>query len=299
MLNFTKQLKELIHDVEINGGNSSQKISPPSELVHHLKAHAISQLRKYEPLNRNVEYFLEEFKNGFFEEAICACLSQLMEMGITNLEEVQRILKKVVERELATILNEYDWQPRVTNSIDRNTLDDAFVETLLSVWQDCSSTGLYTIAEQRFLILWDYQRNCWQITGLGKFILGLKPVQVIIFLLTIDLILSTSNYDLRYISASTLIELIDKTYSDYHLGSQGNILKRFGILKDLSQERIPNAEQLTPLGKAVIKTVLSEDNPMQEIVDILVEDEKQGINFKGADKELEYLQEKLVHGIFD
>jgi hypothetical protein len=56
---------------------------------------------------------------------------------------------------------------------------------------------------------------------------------------------------------------------------------------------------LTPLGKVVVETVLSEDNPMGEVVKALVENEEQGIHFEGSDKELDLLRKQLASEAID
>ena len=160
MLSFTEQLKELIFDVERNGGSPVQKLSPSPDLVLKLKGYAIRRLREEpEPLPRNVEFFLlEEFNEGFFEEGIRVSLVHLGEMGITDSEEVLEILHKVIDKRLDGILrrgNSGRYHHRYDDTI---SIDDAIVQSIEYVWDEYGSepTVLYNFAKQRFLILWDY-----------------------------------------------------------------------------------------------------------------------------------------------
>lgn len=297
MLSFTEELKELIHDVEMKGGSPVQKTSPPPELMLKLKGYVIKRLREQpEELPRNVEFFLvEEFNEGFFEESIRVCLIHLGEMGITDPEEVSRILHKVIDRKLEMILTEGDERQRSFRYADKISIYDAIIQSVEYVWEDYGSkpTILYNFAKQRFLIVWDYQRNRWQITGLGRFLYELKPLQVINFLLTIDLTFNTSDHDFRHISAQALKYLIESDEELFNrIASQhSETLKRLGVLRNYSGHC---KYELTPLGKVVIEAVLSEDNPMKEVIKALVENEEQGIYFEGSNKEVNLLRKQLT-----
>lgn len=303
MLSFTEQLKELIRDVETRGGSPVQKISPPPELMLKLKGYVIKRLREQPgPLSRNVEFFLlEEFNEGFFEEGIRVCLIHLGEMGIADPEEVSRILHKVIDRRLEMMLDKGDERHRSSRHADKISIEDALVQSVGYVWEEYGSepTILYNFAKQRFLIVWDYQGNRWQITGLGRFLLELKPLQVISLLLTIDLTFSTSDRDIRHMSAQVLKSLLEsdkRKHFDRIVPLHRETLKRLGVLRSLSRRW---EYELTPLGKVVVNAVLSEDNPMKEVVKALVEDEEQGIHFEGSDKELDLLRKQLASEAMD
>jgi hypothetical protein len=303
MLSFTEQLKELIHDVETRGGSTVQKISPPSELMLKLKGYVIKRLREQpEQLSRNVEFFLlEEFNEGFFEEGIRVCLVHLGEMGITDPEEVSRILHKVIDRRLEMILGKGDERHLSSHHPDKISIDDALVQSVEYVWEEYGSepTILYNFAKQRFLIAWDYQGNRWQTTGLGRFLLELKPLQVISLLLTIDLTFNTCDRDIRHMSAQALKSLLEfdkREHFDRIVPLHKETLKRLGVLRSLSRHW---EYELTPLGKVVVNAVLSEDNPMREVVKALVENEEQGIHFEGSDKELDLLRKQLASEAMD
>lgn len=297
MLSFTEELKELIHDVETRGGSPVQKILPPPELMLKLKGYVIKKLREQpEQLSQKVVFFLvEEFNEGFFEESIRVCLIHLGEMGITDPEELSLILHKVIDRRVAMMLCEGDERYHSIRYADKISIYDALVQSVEYVWEDYGSkpTILYNFAKQRFLIVWDYKRNHWQTTGLGRFLLELKPMQVISLLLTIDLTFTTSDRDFRHISAHELKSLIesDENRFDRIAPLHNETLKRLGVLRSLSGHR---EYEFTSLGKVVIETVLSEDNPMKDVIKALVENEEQGIYFEGSDKELNLLRKQLT-----
>jgi len=296
MLSFTEQLKELIFNIEKSGGSAIQKITPPGDLILKLKSRIIKQLRKEtEPLPRRVEYFLvEEFNEGFFEEGIRVSLVHLNEMGITDLEEVFEILCNVVDKRLDDILNRNKKHNQHTYNRSIST-NDAIIKSIEYVWEEygSESTILYNFAKQRFLILWDYRINCWKTTGLGRFLLELKPLQAITFLLTIDLSFNTGERDIRHISYNelkTLNESNDK-HSTHIIPLHIEMLKLLGVIRIFSDSY--RDYEITPLGKAVVESVLAKENPMNEIVTALIQNEEQGINFEGSEKELGELKNQL------
>jgi len=302
MPSFTEQLKELIFDVERNGGSPVQKLSPSPDLVLKLKGYAIRRLREEpEPLPRNVEFFLlEEFNEGFFEEGIRVSLVHLGEMGITDSEKVLEILHKVIDKRLDGILrrgNSGRYHHRYDDTI---SIDDAIVQSIEYVWDEYGSepTVLYNFAKQRFLILWDYHRNRWQTTGLGRFLLELKPLQAVAFLLTIDLTFNTGERDIRHISADALKSLLKPEKRHEHIVPlHRETLRRLGVIRTLSSRHWEY--DLTPPGAVVVESILAEDNPMREIVAALVQNEEQGIEFEGSEKEIGKLKAELASEVVD
>lgn len=296
MLSFTERLKELILDVETSGGSPVQKLSPSPDLVLQLKGYAIKRLREEsEPLPRSVEFFLlEEFNEGFFEEGIRVSLVHLGEMGITDSEDVLKILRKVIDKRLNSILRKDRSRQRLYHD-DTITIDDAIVQSVDYVWDEYGSepTILYNFAKQRFLILWDYHRNRWQTTGLGRFLLELKPLQAVAFLLTIDLTFNTGERDTRHMSTDALRSLLEPgdRYERVIIPLHRETLKRLGVIRTLSRRHWEY--ELTPLGKVVVESVLDDDNPMNEIVAALVQNEEQGIQFEGSEKELGELEAQI------
>ncbi len=302
MLSFTERLKELIFDVERTGGSPVQKLSPSPDLVLQLKGYAIKRLRE-EPglLPRSVEFFLlEEFNGGFFEEGIRVSLVHLGEMGISNTEEVLAILRRVIDERLDGILRRGGGQQRPYYN-EAITIDDAIVQSVNYVWDEYGSepTILYNFAKERFLILWDYRRNKWQTTSLGRFLLELKPLQAVAFLLTIDLTFNTGEQDTRHISANALRSLLQSRdrYERVIMLLHREMLRRLGVIRTLSGRHWEY--ELTPLGKAVVESVLDDSNPMNEIVAALVQSEEQGIQFEGSEQELRALESQIKSEIIE
>jgi len=302
MLSFTERLKELIFDVERTGGSPVQKLSPSPDLVLQLKGYAIKRLREEPgPLPRSVEFFLlEEFNEGFFEEGIRVSLVHLGEMGISNTEEVLAILRRVIDERLDGILRRGSSQQRPYHD-ETISIDDAIVQSVNYVWDEYGSepTILYNFAKERFLILWDYHRNKWQTTGLGRFLLELKPLQAVAFLLTIDLTFNTGEQDTRHISANALRSLLQPRdrYEHVIIPLHREMLRRLGVIRTLSRRHWEY--ELTPLGKAVVESVVEDSNPMNEIVTALVQSEEQGIQFEGSDQELQALESQIKSEIIE
>lgn len=301
MLSFTEQLKELVFDVETSGGKTIQKTSPSNKLILELKGFTVKKLREQpEPLSRNVEYFLmEEFNEGFLEEGIRVCLIHLGEMGITDSEEVSSILHKVIEKRIRMLLQ----NDRRSRYSDKISIDDAIIRSLINVWEEYGSeiTILYSFAKQRFLIRWNYKKQCWQPTGIGKFLLELTPLQAVILFLTIDLVFNIGEHDSRHMSATLLRSSLELDgYDQNHFEGDANplhtlTLQRLGVLRTSR-----NGEyKLTPLGKIAIEAAIAEENPMREAVKVLVENEERGIRFEGSDRELRLLRKQLTSEVVE
>ena len=303
MLSFTEQLKDLIFDVESTGGSFIQKISPPNEMILKLKGYAIKRLKSesQEEIPRQVEFFLfEEFNEGFFEEGIRVSLVHLAEMGITKTEEVYDILCKVIDKRIDGILSK--GKRDYFRNKETINIDDAIVQSVVYVWEEYGSepTILYNFAKQRFLIIWDYHQNRWKTTGLGNFLIELKPFQAIAFLLTIDLTFTTGDNDYKHLSIKTLESLLKKNKNDSHIHIiplHRETLRLLGIIRSDSEKHWEFG--LTPIGKSVIEFVLADDNPMKEVVTALILNEEQGIHFEGSEKELNELKVQLNSDIID
>lgn len=301
MLSFVESLKNIIADIEDNGGNPVQRISPSANLVLYLKSYAINRLKNEpEPLsNRVSDYILEEFNEGFFEEGVNASLVHLTEMGFTNDTEIRSILCQVIDKRINDIFGtkkqKEEWEKQ-KNSEDYESgrLLNAIVQSVKYVWEDLGSvpSSLYTFARQRFLITWSYRKNQWQITGLGRFFLELTPLQAIIFLLTIDTILSTGETDFKHISGDQLYDLL-RNSGPSNPYKHRLTLEKLGILRRPSWYEDEFESTVTPLGKSAIQQVLSEQNPMYSIVVTLMEGEELGTSFESTKKELKKLHTEI------
>ena len=233
---------------------------------------------------------------GFFEEGIRKCLYFLDELNVHEDEEVNAILTRAVELRYLQSRN-YDR----THGIEMDFME-FLVTCTLNAWGETATdkTLTYDFCKQRFLIVWDYRKECWTVSGLGELFLDFTPLKSIIFLLSIDLNFNSDEYDREYFSEETLSELLKLKKTDkksergYILGrnlntKNINILRKLGVVKGRGLREII----LTPLGEIAIKEALKEDNPMQEMINTIVQGEEQGITFEGVSTETEEVKKLL------
>lgn len=297
MFNFAENIKEVIDEIKRGKGVPIRKVSPDYELLLFLKAHLINSIRKEGHISKNIGSWISlELNEGFFEEGIRKCLFFLDELDVHEDEEINTILKKVVELRYLQSRN-YER----THGIEMDFME-FLVTCTLNAWGESATdkTLTYDFCKQRFLIAWDYRKDCWTVSGLGELFLDFTPLKAIIFLLSIDLNFNSNEFDREYFSEETLKELLNlkkvdkKSEKGYSLGrnlntQNINILRKLGVVKGRSLREL----MLTPLGEIAIKEAIKEDNPMQEMINTIVQGEEQGITFEGVSTEIDEI-EKLI-----
>ena len=297
MFNFTENIKEVIDEIKRGKGIPIKKMSPDDELVLYLKAHLINSIREEGKISRHLSSWISlELNEGFFEEGIRKCLFFLDELNIHEDEEINYVLKKVIEeRYIQSRINEKGNYRKDVEFLD------FIVTCTANSWGEYATdkTLTYDYCKQRFLIIWDYRNNCWEVSGLGEIFLDFTPLKAVIFLLSIDLTSSSSEYDREYFSEVALNELLKfkkkkKSERGYYGGRifnnlNINTLRKLGVIKG----RSPREIVLTPLGEIAVKEALKEDNPMLEMINTIVQSEEQGVSFEGAASETEELSKLL------
>lgn len=295
MFNFTENIKEVIDEIKRGKGIPIKKVSPDYELVLYLKAHLINEIRKEGSVSKNLGTWISlELNEGYFEEGIRKCLFFLDELNVHEDNEINNILKKVVEERY---LHSRNYER--THGIEMDFMD-FIVNCTLNSWGENATdkTLTYDYCKQRFLINWDYRKQCWEVSGLGEIILDFTPLKAVIYLLSIDLNFSSSEYDREYFSEELLNGLLKlkkpKTEKGYYGGRFLNsmnitLLRKLGIVKG----RNPREITLTPLGEIAIKEALKADNPIQEMINTIVQSEEQGIAFEGVSSETEEVAKLL------
>ncbi len=119
---------------------------------------------------------------------------------------------------------------------DSKSFEKQLVRSLEIVWEESGDeqTYLYTVAESRWLIIWDYQKSQWKTTGLGRIFIDLSPVQSSVFLLSIDTLFATG-YDFHHISSDVLRRLQslkpdgERQFIQRLYDTQRTLLERLGI----------------------------------------------------------------------
>ena len=279
MLSFVESLKQIIADVQATGGAVVERSLPSPDLLQRLREYAVQQIATTE---RAEYHLLEWFTEGFFDEYVRVCVIHLRKLGIMDDEIVYRLITKVIDSSLS---GKY---PSPSKAQD---FDKRLVVSVIEIWDQMGDeqTVAYTFSQERWLIAWDYQKSQWKVTGLGRLLLELSPVQAAIFLLSIDTFFSTGEHDFRHVSADVLRNILhpqtDSEEIPRFMPLHRDILTRLGILRE-PDDYHPDRIQFTPVGRTVLDRVLSKDNPFRDAARTLIETEELGDTFKGSSLEI-------------
>lgn len=299
MLRFTETIKDVIDDVAKGKGLPVKRISPNDDLVLKLKSNLVSKIKNLGQIpNSIIGNIVFEFREGFFEEGIRESLMFLKDIGIND-DEIFEILDRVIEeRYLFSALSKKDQKEK-----GRKQYADYFdflVECVRTSWGETAidKTLAYEYAKKRFLIIWDHKNEVWKATGLGNLLLDFSPVQVVTFLLTIDVVFNQGHLDRDYISLDILKTLVKQSQGESERISKFSFsraanefdfhtFKRLGIMKGGFYI------SLTPIGIKIAQDVIKEENPMIDVVNTIIQSEEQGMKFDGAISEVESMKIKL------
>lgn len=281
MLIFIDLLKQIIADVQTSGGAVVERSKPSPELLQKLKQHALYQITQEKADNW---VLLEWFTEGFLDEYLRICSVHLRKIGIDDDDLAYRVLAKVVDQTISYRSNNHR-RERARN------FEDQLASSLILIWDQMGDeqTIAYTMAQERWLINWDYQNSSWTATGLGKLFLELSPLQAVIFLLSIDVFFSTGIRDFRHLHRDILRSLLhpspQRDYDPPLLPFHRDLLHRLGIIQEVNQFDSDDYK-LTPVGKIALRRLLNEDNPLRDAVSSLIENEELGFTFKGSSNEM-------------
>jgi len=292
MLSFIERIKDVIYEVERTGGNPLERLIPAPSLVQQLRVYALKTIEEIPATQgrRVSEFLLQEFNEGFFDEGVRVSIIFLSRLGITDDKQIERILKSVVKKRILNWLN--PMKARYMEERESENLEDALVSSVTEIWENSGTevSRAYTFAKQRALIAWDYRKNRWDVTSLGRFFLELNAFQAICLLLTIDICLSTGRHDFHHISRDQLQSILESEPNRYfHLIP----MHRWNLLwmGVLSEERHhPNRISPTPLGRKALEYVLSENNLMMDTVILSLQAEEQGLTYTGLQPEIQKLE---------
>lgn len=299
MLSFIERLKNVIYEVDQNGGDTLEKQIPDPALVQRLREHTVNRLRDVPEASggRIFGFLLEEFNEGFFDEGVRASLIFLARLGITESSQVEKILRGAIDQRIIGFVRSH-WREEAPFEASQ-TFEGRLATSVSLIWEaggtEVSQT--YTFARQRALIAWDYTRNRWYVTNLGRFFLELNPFQATCFLLTVDTVLSTGDRDFRHISRSQLAVLLDtKQFDPDFILLHRATLINMGILVESGS---PDRPSVTSLGKVVLERVLGGDNLMMDTVILLLQSEERGFPYVGQEIEVQKLEEMLNSHLVD
>lgn len=283
MLSFVDALKQIIADVQATGGMTIERTSPSPQLLQKLREYAVQRLAE-----ATSAYQLEEWFTGWsFYEHVRVCIVHLHKLGIPQDNQAYHLISKVIN---AIMRDNYRIQ-------DKQHFETQLISSLTIVWEDMGDeqTILYTAAQSRRLISWDYQKSLWKPTGLGRMFMELSAIQAAIFFLSIDALFATGKRDFHHISKYVLNHL-QSLHSDakepmeepleFILYPHQNLLTRIGILFTDSNENPFDPIHVTPIGQTVLRAVLSQDNPIRDTALAIIQTEEVGGTFNESASEI-------------
>ena len=284
MLSFVDALKQIIANIQATGGVVIERSFPPPRLLQQLREYAVQRLTETTSM-----YLLDDwFTEGYFDEYVRVSVVYLHKLGISDDDRIYHLLMKVIDSAAKEGRDEEDYQKQ--KDFERHL---AF--SLKEIWDNLGDeqTYLYTIAQGRWLIAWDYGVSRWKATGLGRMFMELSPFQAAIFFLSIDILFATGKRDFRHISSDVLRHLQspqpdpdsdELEFLPYHYR---NLLTRLGILFQDSRNDPLDNFRVTPIGQTVLRAVLSEDNPFRDTALAIIRTEEVGGTFNESASEID------------
>lgn len=289
MLSFVEALKRIIANVATTGGAAVERSFPSPELVQKLREYTMRLLAA----NVGRSYVLDEwFTEGFFDEYVRVCVIYLLKLGITGDDHIYRLLTGVIDA--VAVLADDGKTSAFLWTGDPQDFDERLARSLHSIWENMGDeqTYLYTTAQSRWLIAWDYQKSRWKATGLGQVFMELSPIQAAIFFLSTDVIFATGRFDFHHVSSDMLRRL--QSHQDDSEESLTllppllrDLLARLGILFLDEEERDPWVHiHVTPVGQLILSTVLSPENPFRDTALAIIRTEEVGGTFNELASEI-------------
>jgi hypothetical protein len=265
MIGFIESLKNTIDDVKATGGASVERSAPSQSLLQQTREYVLKRIAE----TKTARWFLFEWMTqGLFDEYIRVSVVYLRKLGITDEDLTFRTIIKVIDAEISSQHNIVGRDP--------SGYEELLASSLLLVWEQMGDeqTLIYTFAQQRWLIVWDYLKHLWQATGLGNLFLELSHIPAITLLLSIDILFSLGDKDFRFVGTAVLKEV---------LGSRANhpklppghrvILTKLGVVREGVEA---GTVELTSVGRIIIPRVLDEENPLRCAASSLIEMEGLG-----------------------
>lgn len=264
MLSIVSTIQNMLSDIERTGGARSESLRPSPELLQRIKQTVPSGFSR-SPDQSALEAQLIDIQ---FEEHVRVCYVYLRKRGVAQDDRILQLLLWALEIIQAG--------PSEGATVEADG-DTPLIHSLATIWRDMGDrqTYLYTVARNRALIVWKAQREQWSVTALGKVFVDLQPLQAMLFLLTIDLLFSTGEYDAVHISKEVFCQLrtlLDDAYLQrysHHL----HLLSRLGLFSyELdAHDRYVQTPSLTRMGRLVLDGLLSPDNLFLDTVVVAME----------------------------
>lgn len=285
MLSFVDALKQIIANIQATGGMVIEKTLPSPLLLQQLREYAFQRLAETTKM-----YLLDDwFTEGYFSDYVRACVVYLHKLGISGDDRIYHLLTKVIDAALSEGRSEEAYW-------NQKNFEEHFTRSLKEIWDNIGDeqTYLYTIAQGRWLIAWDYRELQWKATGLGRTFMELSPIQAATFFLSIDSVFATGERDFHHISSDVLRRLqspqpdAENPEELFELVPypHRNLLARLGIICEVFGSKPRGHVRVTSIGKTVLRTVLSHDNPFRDTALAIIRTEEVGGTFSASASEI-------------
>ncbi|PYP87224.1 MAG: hypothetical protein DMF61_11350 [Blastocatellia bacterium AA13] len=287
-LRYVHKLHETLREVDECGGNGTLFVILDYELVGRLREYAFTYL-KYNTVDAgrgSVEVFLSDLvSRDIFNSRVRYCVAKLQEFSIPRSKHFE-----LITRAIALHLNGSNgWGHEYK---DASSVSWAFVSEMAKCfepWYRPDDVFLLDFATEHCLCFPMSAERRWSITALGRYVLGLQPLESIIVLLATEVALS-QRLQSRFVSDQLVRDLRSRDNTPLH--GLPYSLRMFDVVKEDPRDIADSTyalgkatATLTPLGERVIDTLFVSGNRLRELVLVMLESETEGIRaFPQSDK---------------
>ena len=272
---FIQKLKQTVLEIESNGSEHFFFVETDYKLIRDLKDHAFRKLKSIEKGNikSDLSSFLQDLlSRDIFISRIRYCIVKLKEFSIP-----EKDFKDYICKALSWFLEGKSTD--FFRARDLTVIDDTLVLELAKCfqpWYRPEDIFLIDFAQERQLILVNFEEKRWYRSNLGDYLLQLPNFEAISFLCSLEVLLTLEYHKNKFISKSLLTELLEKGISQRFYPYS---LLLFGIV---SNEYDRTELKVTEFGHRVLSYI---DNNLEKFKDaILFMLASEAIGFKSFDE---------------
>ena len=264
------------------------------EIEQKAKSHALKELSKIEDIN---EYYISQFSQNLlnrenFKKRLRYCYIKLNEFEIPDKERLPYIIEAIdyaihYDRKNGSIIHSRKRGQKVS-------IKEMFTEELANCfqpWYYPEDIFRIEFAFERQLININPASRSWNISNIGNYFLKTSVFEAIAFLCSLEIILTSDNYNSKFISRDVLNYLLEpekKSRFNHRISRiRPHTLKLFGLISDKSYPR--NDEiKLTDFGNKILRYVKSNLDNFKEVILFLMEAETVGFKYNNLQNTTEF-----------
>jgi hypothetical protein len=238
----------------------------PISLTREIREHAFEVYRSYPDVSEIYDG-LSEFECGKVPNGLRVLYSNLIRTGINDCESLRRIV-------LGRLYIDYLPGPNKIEWTEQDHFNYRLYERVGVEFTDDHEQEILQYALNNSLC--HYVENKWMISGLGEAFLRLPELQATRFLLSLEVLLSSGKDDPWHVPVSFLQDIVEKgafpcigISDNYH--AYVDRISKLGLASPSGGDS--STLVLTPLGKAIIQSVLAQDSIFDSLIPFYVHEE--------------------------